>query len=156
MSGPVRIAQLSHRLGITSLTLNALSMAYDLNFTMALRHAIAEAARVLEPGGRFHLAIVHPINSGGAFEPADDHSASFVLRDSYFERRRTVDAVERAGLPMTFHSEHRPLRFYTRLLAEHGFLIETLDEIEEPRPGDRWNRMPLFLHIVARCLSPGP
>ena len=32
--------------------------------------AIQEAARVLEPGGRFCLAIVHPINSAGSFEGA--------------------------------------------------------------------------------------
>lgn len=39
----VRIAQVAHRLGITPVTLNALSMAYDLSFVGALRQAIAEA-----------------------------------------------------------------------------------------------------------------
>ena len=44
--------------------------------------AIQEAARVLEPGGRFCLAIVHPINSAGSFEEAtaDGH---FVIKGDY-------------------------------------------------------------------------
>ena len=75
------------------------------------------------------------------------------MRGSYFERRRTVDEFERGGVATTFHSEHRPLRFYTHLLREHGFVIEQLDEVEDPVVGDRWNRMPLFLHITARLSS---
>jgi SAM-dependent methyltransferase len=33
-----------------------------------LEGAVAEVARVLEPGGRFSLAIVHPMNSAGRFQ----------------------------------------------------------------------------------------
>jgi ubiquinone/menaquinone biosynthesis C-methylase UbiE len=44
--------------------------------------AIREAARVLEPGGRLCLAIVHPINSGGRFEEATA-DAHFVIKGDY-------------------------------------------------------------------------
>ena len=59
--------------------------------------AIAEAARVLERGGRFCVAVVHPINSAGQFASRDDDSP-FVLEGSYFDRRRYSDRLERAGL----------------------------------------------------------
>jgi ubiquinone/menaquinone biosynthesis C-methylase UbiE len=36
--------------------------------------AVSEIARVLVPGGRACLAVVHPLNSAGAFESHDDDS----------------------------------------------------------------------------------
>lgn len=43
--------------------------------------AIGEAARLLMPGGRFLIAIVHPINSAGSFEgEREDREAPFVSR----------------------------------------------------------------------------
>jgi SAM-dependent methyltransferase len=65
--------------------------------------AVREAARVLEPGGRLVAAVVHPINAGGKFESRDP-DAAFVIRESYFDRRRYTDAIERDGLRMTFES----------------------------------------------------
>ncbi len=38
--------------------------------------AISEAARVLKPGARFCFAIVHPINSAGAFDGEEADSPS--------------------------------------------------------------------------------
>ena len=106
-----------------------------------------EAARVLDPGGRLHLAIVHPINSGGSFESTNDE-LRFVLPGSYFDVRRRADPVERDGLSMRFVSEHRPLEQYSRWLERAGFVIERLREL--PEPDDRkWANMPLFAHVTA-------
>ena len=107
--------------------------------------AVREAWRVLESGGRICVALVHPINSAGKFE-SDDLDARFVIRDSYFERRRYVDRIEKDGLEMTFTSDHRSLEGWLQLLTEAGFLIERMREI----PGTlRWERLPLFLHVRA-------
>src|SRR5262249_37343289 len=59
--------------------------------------AIREAARVLEPGGRFCFAIVHPFNSAGAFE-TDEADSPFVVSGSYFDTFRYRDVIERDGL----------------------------------------------------------
>jgi ubiquinone/menaquinone biosynthesis C-methylase UbiE len=51
----------------------------SLHDISAMPAAVREVARVLEPGGRFCVAIVHPINSAGRFETtAADESAPFV------------------------------------------------------------------------------
>jgi SAM-dependent methyltransferase len=112
--------------------------------------AIDETARVLVSGGRLCAAVVHPINSGGTFE-SSAADAAFVMRESYFQQRRYADTVERDGLRMTFTSRHRPLEAYFAALTSAGLLVERLVEIADTTvpPGDRWQRIPLFLHIRA-------
>jgi hypothetical protein len=120
--------------------------------------AIRERARVLEPGGRLCLAIVHPINSAGRFE-GDDPASPFVIAGSYLGRFRHEESIERDGLEMTFVSEHRPLRDYVEALADAGLLVErvrepTLPEAAVIRERSRlWQRVPLFLHALA--VKPG-
>lgn len=116
--------------------------------------AVAEVARVLQPGGRFCLAIVHPINSAGKFEAATA-DAPFVIKGDYLDAFRYADAVERDGLAMTFHSQHRPLEHYFIALENAGLLVEALREPKLPEhaivtgSGRRWRRIPYFLHLRA-------
>jgi ubiquinone/menaquinone biosynthesis C-methylase UbiE len=116
--------------------------------------AVHEAARVLEPGGCYCVAITHALNTAGAFE-SEDPDAHFVIDGSYFERTLKEVAVERGGLEMTFLDAHRPLEDYFRALEEGGFLVERVREL--PDTSDlparssmlRWRRIPLFLHLRA-------
>jgi SAM-dependent methyltransferase len=119
--------------------------------------AIREAARVLRPGGRFCVAIVHPLNSAGRFED-DTADSPFVVRGSYLEPSYYSDNVVRDGLEIDFVSAHRPLNAYCEAFADAGLLIERLKEPALPesalrRPHSRrWQRLPLFLHV--RMLKP--
>lgn len=119
--------------------------------------AVAEAARLLEPGGRICVAVVHPLNSAGAFD-GDEPDSPFVISGAYLSRHRYSDVVERDGLTMTFESMHRPLEDAVGWLTDAGFLVERLcepavpeDGYDHPR-GRRWQRLPLFLHL--RALRP--
>jgi SAM-dependent methyltransferase len=113
--------------------------------------ATVEIARVLQPGGRFCFAILHPLNSAGAFtESAAD--APFVIEGSYLDERPYTYVSDRGGIRMTFHGIHRPLQSFTRSLEAAGLLIESLRESRVPEwqvaenpEKARWNRVPLFL-----------
>ena len=50
--------------------------------------AIAEAARVLEPAGKFCMAIVHPLNSAGRFA-GDEADSPFTITGSYLDATTT-------------------------------------------------------------------
>jgi SAM-dependent methyltransferase len=106
--------------------------------------AVREVARVLEPGGRFCMSLVHPWNS---------------LKElpDYFAERAYGETRERGGLAMTFYDTHRPLEAYARALEAAGLAIEA---IREPVPDDdhvaahpsveRWRRTPVFL-VMRAC-----
>ncbi len=75
-----------------------LAIAYmSLQDVDDLPGVLAEIARVLEPGGRLCLAIVHPLN-----RPPE------ALAD-LFEEHRLAEEFEPDGLRMTFESIDRPL-----------------------------------------------
>jgi len=108
--------------------------------------AVAEMARVLEPGGRLCLAVVHPLNALGQFESREP-DARFVIEGDYFERRGYTDTAERDGLAITFHQHHWTLGDYFGALESAGLLTERVREATSPQ--GLWQRMPLFLHVRA-------
>jgi SAM-dependent methyltransferase len=120
--------------------------------------AIREAARVLEPGGRLCLAIVHPLNAAGQFE-GDEPESAFRIEGSYLDTSFSEDTVVRDGLEVVFSSADRPLQFYADAITSCGLLIDRIvetavpeDAIEHDR-SRRWRRLPLFLHIRAVKLA---
>ena len=119
-----------------------------------LDESVAEAARVLERGGAFCIAIVHPMNSAGAFE-GDEADSPFTITGSYLETSYYADEIERDGLSLEIVSVHRPLESYAAALTKAGLLIEELREPRLPESGlqtergRRWQRIPLFLFLRA-------
>jgi SAM-dependent methyltransferase len=120
-----------------------------------LGSAIAEIARVLTRGGRFCFSILHPTNTAGAYaERTAD--APFVIEGSYLTPRRTEYFTDRGGIPMTFHSEHRPLGSYFEAMTAEGLLVERFLEpaiddafVDEDVSEVRWRRLPLYLFVSA-------
>ena len=99
--------------------------------------AVAEAARVLESGGRFCFCVSHPILDAGAFE-----NGAFVIAGSYFESRIRVERIE----GFEFHWRTFPLEAYGRALERAGLLVELL------REPVALHRIPLVL--VVRAVKP--
>ena len=124
-----------------------------------LAAAVREAARVLAPGGRLCVAIVHPLNSAGSFGDDAVGTSPFVIEGSYLDPFPYAEEVARDGYAMRFESVHRPLQTYTEALAAAGLLIERLREPPLPERAsvsdrsERWRRIPLFLHLRAVKLA---
>jgi len=103
--------------------------------------AVAEIARVLEPGGRLCACVTHPTRD--ACEREGDR---LVIEHEYLERRRFEGTFTREGLTITFKGWCYPLEAYSRALEAAGFVIEA---IREPSPeGD--GSFPIFLMLRAR------
>jgi SAM-dependent methyltransferase len=97
--------------------------------------AIAEIARVLEPGGRFCFFLNHPLlqtpGSGWIDDQVLDPPEQYWRIGPYLTEAATVEEVEQ-GVHIRFI--HRPLSRYVNALAEHGLLVERMVE-PAPPPG---------------------
>jgi SAM-dependent methyltransferase len=92
--------------------------------------ALAEVARVLEPGGRFVLVLCHPLLQAPGSGWIDDR----ILGEQYWrigtylrDDRRFAEAAP--GVELLFN--HRPLSRYVHAMGAVGLLI---DDMEEPAP----------------------
>ena len=92
--------------------------------------AIAEVARVLEPGGRFVFLLNHPLlqapNSGWVIDHILDEQYWRV--GPYLTPDVTMEELA-PGVVLPF--VHRPLSQYVNEMAQHGLLVERM---EEPMP----------------------
>jgi SAM-dependent methyltransferase len=97
--------------------------------------AVAEIARVLEPGGRFCFFLNHPLlqtpGSGWIDDQVLDPPEQYWRIGPYLTEAATVEEVEQ-GVHIRFI--HRPLSRYVNALAEHGLLVERMVE-PAPPPG---------------------
>ena len=92
--------------------------------------AIAEVARVLEPGGRFVFLLNHPLLQAPESGWVIDH----ILDEQYWRIGRYLVAdvtMEELSPGVLLPFVHRPLSHYVNAMADHGLLIERM---EEPMP----------------------
>jgi SAM-dependent methyltransferase len=128
----------------------AADLAVALMALMAIEDmpaVVREVARVLEPGGRFCVALLHPLETWADAEV-----------ESYFERTPYEKLVTREPelASMRFHDVHRPMEDYFAALAGAGFLVE---QVREPTPDEAyvkrfpevagWRNRPFLLHLRA-------
>ncbi len=97
--------------------------------------AIAEVARVLEPGGRFCFFLNHPLlqvpNSGWIDDQMLDPPEQYWRIGPYLIEDETIEEVEK-GVFIPFI--HRPLSRYINALADNGLMLERMVE-PAPPPG---------------------
>ena len=114
--------------------------------------AVAEAARVRQPGRPLCVCVTHPIADAGRFR-ATEPDAPFVIAGSYLGRHRVDELFERDGLQMHFTGWRHPVEAYARAFEDAGLLIDRLREPAAPASGrpehERWRRLPNFLHLRA-------
>jgi 2-polyprenyl-3-methyl-5-hydroxy-6-metoxy-1,4-benzoquinol methylase len=117
--------------------------------------ALRELGRILRPGGRLVLLMLHPCFYTAH---AERDAAGTIPVGTYFSERRVDQTFKVAGIesPDEVHMRFRPLEFYARCITNAGFVISAL---EEPHPSvellaaDDWWRdnfvKPLFMLIAA-------
>lgn len=97
--------------------------------------AIAEVARVLQPGGRFCFFLNHPLlqtpDSGWIDDQMIEPPEQYWRIGPYLVEAETIEEVE---LDVHIRFIHRPLSRYVNALAANGLLIERMEE-PAPPPG---------------------
>jgi ubiquinone/menaquinone biosynthesis C-methylase UbiE len=101
-----------------------------------LGRAVDEVARVLTPGGRLCMSVVHPVYTAGRRE-----NGTWVI-DDYATERLHTERVRRGAAELTFANVHRPLGAYTGALERARLEIEAVREPE-------WELVPMFLYVRA-------
>ena len=129
-AGPAYLRAGAAPLPIRSASVDCVLACLVFEHIRQVEEALAEVARVLEPGGRFVFFLNHPLlqtpNSGWI----DDQ----ILEEQYWRigpyliEDETLEEVEKnIFIPFI----HRPLSRYVNGLARHGILVT---EMEEPAP----------------------
>ncbi|WP_336623275.1 class I SAM-dependent methyltransferase [Nocardioides cremeus] len=104
-----------------------------LQFVADIDEAVAEAARVLRPGGRFAFSITHPTRW---MFPDDPGEAGLVASQSYWDRTPYVEVDDATG-EVSYVEHHRTLGDWVGLLAGSGFALTRLLEPEWPEHHER-------------------
>jgi len=97
--------------------------------------AIAEVARVLQQGGTFCFFLNHPLlqtpNSGWIDDQFLDPPEQYWRIGPYLVEDETIEEVEKdVFIPFI----HRPLSRYINALADHGLMLQRMEE-PAPPPG---------------------
>lgn len=105
-----------------------------LPFVADADRVLAEAARVLRPGGRLAFSVTHPVR--WAFPDFGDARGLTATLD-YFDRRPYVEHDDAGAL--TYAEFHRTVGDWVRLVVGAGFVISDLVEPEWTEAASDWD-----------------
>jgi SAM-dependent methyltransferase len=121
---------LAHQLPCRDAGFDTVVVCLAIEHVEPFEAAIEEIARVLIPGGRFLLLLVHPLlqSPGSGWVEVVDSDEHFWRVGSYLDDDIATDQVG-PGIHLPFI--HRPLGRYVHEMGRHGLLI---DDMVEPSP----------------------
>jgi SAM-dependent methyltransferase len=129
--GPAYVRGMAEWLSFRDATFDAAIACLVFEHIVGYEAAIAEVARVLEPGGRFVFMLNHPLlqapNSGWVIDV--DLDEQYWRVGPYLVPDLTMEQIA-PGVVLPFL--HRPLSHYVNAMARHGLLIERMEEPEPP------------------------
>jgi len=130
--GPVYLRACAEALPCRDRSFDTVLVCLALEHVVAFESAIAEVARVLEPGGRFVLLLGHPLLQAPGSAWIDDR----ILGEMYWrvgayltDDRRFHEVAPGVELLLI----HRPLSHYVHAMGQAGLLIDDMVE-EAPAP----------------------
>lgn len=131
--GPAYVRAGAARLPVASGSVDCVVACLVFEHIDEVDDAIAEVARVLEPGGRFLFFLNHPLlqtpGSGWIDDQFVDPPEQYWRIGSYLTEASTVEEVEK---DVHIRFVHRPLSRYINALADNGLRLTRM--VEPPPP----------------------
>jgi len=131
--GPCYARAAADDLPFPNATFDAVVACLVFEHIVAVDAAIAEVARVLEPGGTFLFLLNHPLLQVPGSGWIDDH----ILDEQYWRIGPYLVedvSVEQIAPGVNLPFVHRPLSRYVNTMAEHGLMLQRMLE-PAPPPG---------------------
>ncbi|MDA0565914.1 methyltransferase domain-containing protein [Streptomonospora sp. S1-112] len=123
----------AQRLPFAAGSFDAVCSAYGgFPFVPDAAAALAEAARVLRPGGRLVFSVSHPLRWCFADDPTE---RGLTVEHSYFDRRAYVEEDDAGRAVYVEH--HRTVGDWVRAVTAAGLVLRDLVEPEWPAGHDR-------------------
>ncbi|HEX6310572.1 MAG TPA: class I SAM-dependent methyltransferase [Acidimicrobiia bacterium] len=143
--GPQYVRGVAEALPWRAGSFDAVVVSLVLEHVDPFETAVAEIARVLVPGGKFVLLLNHPLlqTPDSGFVIDHDLGEQYWRLGAYLRDDRAMEEVA-PGVELTFL--HRPLYRYVNCLAEHGLLVEHMDE--PPPPAGFLELAPEYAHAA--------
>jgi SAM-dependent methyltransferase len=129
--GPAYVRAGANGLPFPDASFDAVVVCLVFEHIVNLEPAIAEIARVLEPGGRFAFFLNHPLLQA----PGSGWIIDTVLDEQYWRIGPYLledIAMEELAPGISLPFVHRPLSRYVNAMAQNGLLIERMDEPMPP------------------------
>ena len=131
--GPSYARGAADNLPFPNATFDAVVACLVFEHIVAVDAAIAEVARVLEPGGTFLFLLNHPLLQVPGSGWIDDH----ILDEQYWRIGPYLVedvSIEQIAPGVNLPFVHRPLSRYVNTMADHGLMLQRMLE-PAPPPG---------------------
>lgn len=130
--GPVYVRAPADALPLPDAAVDAAVICLALEHVDAFEQALAEAARVLVPGGTFLLLVGHPLLQAPGSGWIDDREwdERYWRIGTYLREGAIVDEVAPG---VAFEFIHRPVARYVNAMAAAGLPVEHMEEPAPPR-----------------------
>jgi SAM-dependent methyltransferase len=131
-SGPAYVRASADALPFADASFDAVVICLALEHVDDFAGALAEAARVLEPGGRFLLLVGHPLLQAPGSGWIDDREwdERYWRIGTYLREGAVIDEVAPG---VAFEFIHRPVARYVNAMAAVGLPVERMEEPSPPR-----------------------
>jgi len=156
------VREASNLEGIADCTFDLVLAAMALMDFEDYQGAVAEAHRVLKPGGMLLASILHPCFTGRETRWRRDENGlpAHLVVDNYFDMEPWEEHIHESHFTRPVIFRHMPLQDHINLLIETGFRLSGLyepvpsaNQLEKSHRFDRLTRVPLFLFI--KCQKEG-
>ena len=149
---------------LTSSSIDKIMIILSIQNIENVHGVFNECARVLRPNGKMYLVLNHPafrVPKGSSWGWDEEKKIQYRRIDNYLSESKAKIQIHPGSNPSDFTwSFHRPLQFYSKILAKNNFCISRIEEWNSRKKSEIGPRaiaedkarkeIPLFMFLEAK------